>query len=465
MSDSSRDLTKGSIIHAILQLALPMIVGVVAVMSVSLVDTYFVGKLGTDELAALAFTFPVSLAIASLSSGLGAGAASVVSRAIGAKNTKNAKRLSTDSLILASVLVSLISVIGLFTIEPLFSLLGAQGAVLSLIERYMWIWYMSMPFLVIPMVANAIIRSVGDAFWPSMVMIAAAAINVIVTPILIFGWGPIPALNIEGAAYGTLIARVTTLIFALYIAYYREELISLARPALSEVKASFIQVLKIGIPAGVGSVVNPVGIAVVTAILAGYGASTVAAFGVATRIEFFACIPMLALSAAIGPIAGQNWGANNKARVLSALKTCYVICIGWSVLLAVILYFIAEPIAAFLSSNDEVSAEAALYLSVVSFSLVGYGVVIVSSAAFNSLGRSVTGLSYYLMRSAVLYVPLSLLASFLADTQAIYMAIAVSNAVAGVLVGSYSIWWLNKAEQFDCEPLPLGERQWQYSSW
>lgn len=175
MSKSSRDLTQGSLWKAIAVLTLPMVVGIIATMSVSIVDTYFVGKLGTQELAALSFTFPITITIASLAIGLGAGAAAVVSQSIGAKNQKEAKRLSTDSLILATLIVIVVSLLGLATIKPLFSLLGAEGEVLSMIERYMWIWYISMPFLVVPMVANAIIRAVGDAIWPSIIMIRSSA--------------------------------------------------------------------------------------------------------------------------------------------------------------------------------------------------------------------------------------------------------------------------------------------------
>jgi len=451
MRHSSRDLTKGSLYKAIAVLTLPMIVGIIATMSVSIVDTYFVGKLGTNELAALSFTFPITITIASLAIGLGAGAAAVVSQAIGAKNDKEAKRLSTDSLILATLIVMVISLIGLVTIEPLFSLLGAQGEVLSMIERYMWIWYISMPFLVIPMVANAIIRAVGDAVWPSIIMIGAAVINIIATPILVFGWGPIPAFNIEGAAYGTLVARVFTLLLALYVAYYREKMIVLIMPALSEMAESCKKVLKVGIPAGVGSAVNPFGVTIVISVIATFGAEAVAAFGVATRIESFACIPMFALSASIAPIVGQNWGANKTTRVLQAIKYCYFLCCIWSAFILVLLYFLAEPISQALASDLEVAKESASYLGVATIGLWGYGIVIVSAAAFNALGRPLSSLGYYLFRTALLYVPLSVLAGMYFDIKGVYYAIAMTNVVSGLIIGWYTLWWLGKADLNVCQ--------------
>ncbi|MFQ3249287.1 MAG: putative MATE family efflux protein [Glaciecola sp.] len=451
-SQDDNSLVEGALLPIIARLALPMIFGIIAVFSVALVDTYFVGKLGTDQLAALSFTFPVTMAIASLSSGLGAGASSVVSRAIGADNKGQAKRLATDSLLLAVVLVITISAIGYFTITPLFKLMGATEKTLPYIIQYMEIWYISMPFLVIPIVANAIIRSVGNALWPSFIMFFAAAVNIALTPALIFGIGPIPAMNIEGAAISTMIARIVTFILALYVAYYREEIIELCRPELEVFKDSCKSVLKIALPAGAGSVVNPVGIGIVTTIIAAYGSETVAAFGVATRIESFACIPMLALSASIGPIAGQNWGAGNKQRVIKSVQYCYLLCLAWSALIAGVFFAFADVFTSLLASNENVAEEATVYLLIVAASLVGYGFVIVSSATFNSLGKSISGFSYYAVRTFALYVPLSMLASIWFDETWVYIGIAVSNLVSGALVATYTLLWLKKAKQEDCHP-------------
>ena len=110
-----------------------MVLGIIAVISVSLIDTFYVGHMGTQELTALSFTFPVTLTVSSLAIGLGAGASSVVSRAIGADERNNAKRLATDSLVLALILVIAVATVGFFAIDPLFTLLGATGETLELI--------------------------------------------------------------------------------------------------------------------------------------------------------------------------------------------------------------------------------------------------------------------------------------------------------------------------------------------
>jgi putative MATE family efflux protein len=437
-----RNLTSGATWRTLFELAGPMVFGIIAVISVSLVDTYYVGQLGTQELTALSFTFPVTLTVSSLAIGLGAGASSVVSRAIGSSERGDAKRLATDSLALALVLVIGVSTIGSLTIEPLFAALGARGEGLDMIMRYMRIWFIAIPLLVVPIVANAIVRAVGDTFWPSVVMVSSALTNVAVTPLFIFGMGPLPAFGIEGAAIGTLVAWLVTVFGAFALVACREKMLVFELPSSGVLIASWKRVLAVGIPASLGNAVNPIGIAVVTSIIATFGEVVVAGFGVATRIESLFVIPMLALSAAIGPFTGQNWGAGKCHRVSEALRFSYIVCAIWAGAMSLFFWFAAKPIVGLFSEDSQVVASATTYLAIVPLSLWGYGVVIITAAAFNAIGRSHYGLALYLIRTAVLYIPLSFVAARIAASDAVFYGIALANAVAGIVVGSFALYWL-----------------------
>ncbi|MEO1481837.1 MAG: MATE family efflux transporter [Myxococcota bacterium] len=428
-------LNEGPVWRVLLSLVLPMIAAVVAVLAVSLADTYFVGLLGTDALAALSFTFPVTFSVSSLSIGLGAGASSVVARVLGAKHEELARRYSTDSLMLSLVLVVVVSVVGFFTIDPVFTAIGAEGEVLTLIGRYMRIWYVSMPFLVIPIVASAIIRATGDAVFPSQLMITAAVANVVFTPLCVFGLGPVPAMGIEGAAVGTLMARAITLVAGLWVIVRREKLVTLEVPALAEGLRSWKEIAAVGLPAAGGNMVNPLAIGLVTGFLATFGAETVAGFGVATRIEAFACIPMLAMSSVIGPVCGQAWGAGLRDRVWEGLWASYLMCVGWTAVLSLAFAFLGESLVGVFSDDPQVLAPAKAYLAIIGPSLFGYGVVIITAAAFNGIGRAQLGLGFYLVRAALFYVPLSWLAALYLGRREAFIAMAISNAVSGLLVG------------------------------
>jgi putative MATE family efflux protein len=442
---SNNNLTDGALVPLMAKLSTPMVLGIIAVMSISLADTYFVSMLGTKPLAALSFTFPVTFTIASLAIGLSAGAASVVSRALGSNDKSRAKRLSTDSLLLSFVIVFIISTIGLFTIEPLFTLMGASGITLDFIVRYMTIWYFSMPFLIVPMVSNGLIRATGDTFWPSIIMIFSAVINVGLTPLFIFGWQFIPAMDIEGAAIATLIARATTFFFALWIIIFREQLVSLALDSMDVVVKSWKEISKIALPSAAGNMTNPIAIGVVTSLLAAYGDDAVAAFGVATRIESFLVIPMLAMSAAISPLVGQNWGAKQFKRVRKIQVIAYSGCVIWGVIASITMIFASEHIA-MLFDIDQATVEIVVqYLTIVSLSLFGYGISICGAACFNAAGKPLIGLFNYAVRSIFFYIPLCYGASILFEgVGVIFCAIAVANILSGLLLAAYTFYRLDK---------------------
>ncbi len=297
-----------------------MFFGILALVAFNLVDTFFVGQLGTKELAALGFTFPVVLMINSLALGLGIGTASVVSRAIGEGDYNKVRRLTTDSLVLSFLIVVVFVSIGLMTIDPVFRLLGAGSESLPLIKEYMQIWYWGMLFVIVPMVGNSAIRATGDTKTPSAIMITAVVINLILDPLLIFGMGPFPRLELAGAAITTVIARASVFFVSLYVLTRREKMITLSMKPLCSVFLSWSKVLFIGIPAAATRIIVPVVFGFITRLTASYGPAAVAAFGVSSRIEFFALAIVFALSSVIGPFIGQNWGAGKLQRVKQAVR-------------------------------------------------------------------------------------------------------------------------------------------------
>mgnify|MGYP003116663043 FL=1 len=184
-----------------------MLGGTFAMNAFNLADTWFVAKLGTVPLAAMGFSFPVVMVLITLSLGLGMGATTVVSHAMGAGDQELAKRLTTHAIILCILVVVFVSVVGLLTIDPVFRMLGAGPEVMPAIRGYMQVWYCGVVFLVIPMVANNIIRATGDMVRPSLIMAVTSVLNIILDPIFIFGFLFIPAMGIKGAALATVLSR------------------------------------------------------------------------------------------------------------------------------------------------------------------------------------------------------------------------------------------------------------------
>ena len=199
-------MLEGNIKQTLMNMTLPMVMGMLMLMTFGLVDTFFVSLLGTQELAAISFTFPVTFTVISLNIGLGIGISAVIGRLLGSNDHANARLVATAALMTVLCLVGLLSVIGFLTIDPIFILLGASPELLIHIHDYMSIWYIGAIFLALPMSGNSVLRASGDTKTPSMIMAAGGAINALLDPLLIFGYGPIEGMGITGAAIATAIA-------------------------------------------------------------------------------------------------------------------------------------------------------------------------------------------------------------------------------------------------------------------
>jgi putative MATE family efflux protein len=426
-------LIEGHIGKTLIRLTIPMILGILGMVAFNLIDTFFIGQLGTNELAAISFTFPVVLLIGSLAMGLGMGASAVISRAIGEGDHSKVQRLTTDSLILSVLVVIIFIVIGLLTIDLVFGLLGANQQVMPLIRQYMLIWYPGVVFVVIPMVGNNAIRATGDTKTPSLVMLVAVATNIILDPLLIFGLGPFPELGLTGAAIATTVARGITLVVSLWVLYFRDNMITLSWPAWQVIIDSWRRILYVGLPAAGSNMVVPLGTGVITGLVAIHGAAAVAGFGVASRIDMFALTIVMALSSVLGPFIGQNWGAGKKDRVSVAVTYCLRFSMGWGLLIALLLALAAPFIASLFNDNPAVTGVTVIYLRIVPISYGLLGVVLLSRTAMNVLNKPLQAALLTIIQMFALYIPLAYIGSYLFGVVGIFTAAAAANVVAGVI--------------------------------
>ena len=408
-----------------------MMIGMVSMVAFNLADTFFVGQLGTVQLAAISFTFPVVMVVGSISMGLGVGASAVISRAIGAGNQEKVVRLTTDALILAFIVVSLFAFTGLATIEPLFRAIGASNRLLPLIKSYMTIWYLGVPFVVIPMVGNNAIRATGDTKTPSMIMMTAVAINIVMDPLLIFGLGPFPRMELAGAALATVFGRALTFILSLWILRKREKMISFKLPPFSSILESWRDILYIGVPAAGTNLITPVSMAVITRLVATFGAEAVAAFGVATRVEMFALTILMALGSVLTPFVGQNQGARKIERIKTGVRYSQLFSLGWGVFLFGLFLVGASAIAAVFNDHPEVVSMTTRYLRIIALSYGLQGVLMLSSSALNALRKPLVSAFLALLRMVVLYVPLAMVGSRLFELNGIFYAGFLANVIAG----------------------------------
>jgi putative MATE family efflux protein len=410
-----------------------MLAGITTMMGQSFIDTWFLGRVGDRALAAYSFGFPILMIVTSIAIGLGAGTSSVVARAIGSGDQHRVKRLSTDSLILSFLITVIVAIIGVLTIDPLFKLLGAPADMIPMIRSFMTILYMGVPFIVVGMVAMSTVRATGDTRLPSKLMIYGAILNVLLDPIFIFGFGPVPELGLDGAAVASLISRAMLFAGALYIMMHKLHMVSFGLPGYAELKKSWKDILHVGLPAAGTNAIVPIGLAVITAMIARYGPEAVAGFGVASRIESLILVIFYALSAVIGPFVGQNLSAGKEQRIQESLRLCARFCILTGLLLAVVLALLSGFLPSLFSDNENVTRVTRLFLWIAPIGYGAYGIVMVVNAAFNGLGNPMPGVVISLTRIVFLYLPLAFIGRHFFGIAGIFAAYAVANILAGLL--------------------------------
>ena len=425
-------LTEGSVATLLVRLTVPMLFGIAGMMAFNLADTYFVGQLGTKELAAMSFTFPIVMIISSLALGLGMGASAVVSRAIGEGDHYKVQRLTTDSLSLSICVVAGGVTIGLLTIDPLFRALGATEELLPLIRKYMQVWYPGMIAVVVPMVGNNAIRATGDTKTPSMVMLTAVFINIILDPLLIFGIGPFPRLELVGAALATVFARMTTLSVAIWILYHRDRMLTFVRPSFREILDSWKRILYIALPSAGTNVILPLAAGIITRFIAAYGAEAVAGFGVATRIETFAIVVVAALSSVLGPFVGQNRGAKRFDRLFQGIAYSQIFSMAWGAGLYLILALVGKSAAAVFNDHPQVIATAASYFLIVPLGYGAQGVLRLSTITLSVLNKPFHSALLTMLQAFVCYIPLAWLSLQFFGLKGIFSAAAFSYLLAGL---------------------------------
>jgi putative MATE family efflux protein len=427
------DMLSDTVASALFRLVLPLIPGTLSIVLFNVTDTYFVGQLGAVQLAAMSFSFPVVLVSGGLSMGLGIGTAAYVSQTLGRGERKEAARVSTLAFILSFLIVFFLAVAGLFTIELLFSALGATSDVLPFIRTYMTIWYIGMPFVILPMVGNNILQSTGDTKIPGIMLTGSVVLNIVLDPLLIFGLGFFPEMGMAGAALATVIARGTGLIVVGIVIVRREKLVTFTRGMFRRAFTVWGKILYVGLPAAAANILLPISMGVVTRMISDFGTDAVAGFGAATRVESFALVFTLALSMIVTPFVGQNLGAGRHKRIVKGYRTASLFSLAWGAMVLLIFLFFAHPIASIFNDDPRVVSVTANYLKIVGVSYGFLGIVNLTTAAFNGLRKPLWAAAVAFVRLFAFYIPLAAAGKKLFGLDGIFYGAMAGNVLGCVV--------------------------------
>ena len=430
-TDPGRRLAVAPVHRALFAMSAPISLGMLSTFLFQVVDTWFVGRLGTAELAALSFSSALFFLLVGLFIGLSVGASSLVARALGEGDASRAARFARTSVVLAGGLAALLSLIGLLTIGPVFGLLGADAAILPLIAEYMGVLYLGMPLLAVALVGNAAVRATGRVRAPEVLMGAAGVINLVLDYLLIFGAGPFPRLEIQGAALATVISwgfvAVSTGVLLVRARLLRRQRVEGGSPR----SAVLPPILRLSAPTVATQVLTPLTAAFVIFLAAKSGAEVVAALGIATRIELLGLVGISSVSVALVPFVAQNFGARNRARVDEAIVFAGKASFYWGALLFVALVLGAGPVARMFSGDETVQHYVTLYFRIVAISYAPAGLLAVTSSIFNGVQIPGESLRILMVKTFAFTAPLASLGA-LFGAVGLFAAVSLANVLGGV---------------------------------
>jgi putative MATE family efflux protein len=424
-------LTEGPIGRNILSLMLPMMLGMIAIVVNNVAGAFFIARVSTEQLAAISFTFPVSFIVGAIAMALATGTSSAAARLFGSGNRDEVRRITGHAMLLAVACALVVMTIGLLTIDPLFRLLGADENTLHYIHDYMRIYYWGGIFLVGPMIANSVLRASGDAKRPAMIMTTAAVLNILIDPVLIFGWFGFPRMEIAGAALGGVISNALTMFVSVYFVMHREHLVSLRNFQLPLVGDSWRRILHVGLPSLTSSLAAPLTTAFITSQVARYGHDAVAGFGMAARVEGLTAMALMSLSAAMTPFTGQNFGAGQLDRVREGMNFAYRFSLVYGAVMAVIMFVAGGLLTAAFGLEPGARDAALLQMHIVPVSYMALGCSMAVNGALNAMGKPMVAMFVSLSRTIVVYAPLAWVLSHFFGLVGIFLAAATANFVAG----------------------------------
>lgn len=439
---SEADYTQIKIGKAIFLLAVPMILELIMESTFAVVDIYFVGKLGSSAVATVGLTETYMFLLYSICMGLAMAVTAIVARRIGEKEKDKAGVAAVQSIFIGIIASLPFSIAGIFFARELLALMGADQWTLE--HGYPYAQWMLGGNVVIMLlfVINAIFRGAGDAAIAMRVLWLANGINIILDPILIFGWGPFPELGIEGAAIATNIGRGVGVIMQLFVLFKGGKHIRVLRSHLNLNFEIIIKIIKTSL-GGIGQmIVAMTSWIFIMRILAEFGSHVVAGATISIRIMMFTMMPAWGMSNAAATLVGQNLGANQPDRAERSVWITGFCNMGFLILIAIIYFFFSRNLIGIFTDDHGVITVGGEWLHIVSYSYFVYGWWMVASQAFNGAGDTVTPTKINFVFFWLMQIPLSYIVSKVFGLG--YIGVFWVIFVTETSVGLFTLWLFKK---------------------
>ncbi len=411
----------------------PAIISMLVTSSYNLVDAIYVGRLGPAALAALAVAFPLMMIFMAIGAGTGMGSASLISRLLGAGDREAASRVASNTITLVIVLGLLMTAIALPNIESLLRLMGASGPVLPLAKEYMTILAATTVLTLFGFVMSSVVRAEGSPIFASVVMIIAAVLNIILDPIFIFGFGPIPAMGVMGAAIATATGRgIGGLILIGYLLSKRTSYKFHLRYFIPDFKI-IAEIYRIGLASIVRMSAGSIVMVFANRITASYGITALAVRGVLFRTASFAFMPTLGLGQGALPLVGFNYGSRNYPRVGEVVTKTSMVALGWGLVCLTIIMLFSKEVMSIFNSDAEFLLAAVPAMRIYALAFFTIGITMILTFFFQGIGKGLPSLVLASARQIIFLFPALLILPPLMGLTGVWVSFPVADSLSFVL--------------------------------
>ena len=432
--------TEGKIFSSLANLAWPIILANILQTAYQLIDTFWLGRLGADAVAAVSISFPILFLILSLGAGLTLAGTVIVSQYKGAENQDQVNYSSSQTVFVIFFISVLLAIVGYFSSTPLMKLIGAGPEILSDSVSYFQVSSFGFIFLFMFYVFQSLMRGIGNVLLPMYIVLATVFLNLILDPLFIFGFGPIPGFGVAGAAVASVITQGLSALTGLIILFRGNKGIKIN---FSRMKFDFPwtrKMFKIGIPSSMEMSTRAAGMTVMVMLVTSFGSEVVAAYGIGSRILSLIVVPALGFAMATTTLVGQNIGAGKIKRAERIGNLSTKIAFFGLTAVGLLLFAFAEPITAFFVPNDpSVIRDGSLFIKIMAPSFGVLGVQQVLNGVFNGAGFTKASLLISVFALWIIRFPTAFVLSNNTDLsfEGIWWAFPISNLIAAIVAFVY----------------------------
>lgn len=433
---SQRDFTQGSIVAAIVILAVPMIVEMSMESIFAIVDIFFVAKLGADAVAIVGLTESIMALVYAVGIGLAVGATATVARRVGEKDAEGASRAAAQVIYLGIIVSAIMSIIGILGAPYILMALGGEPEVIEEGTLFMQIMLGGNAVVVFLFLLNAIFRGAGDAAIAMRVLIFANVLNIILAPCFIFGVGPFPELGVTGAAVGTTLGRGAGVAYAAWSLFFRKGGRISVRSEHWKIDTEILwNLTKLSSTAVLQFLIGTASWSALVRVIAGFGSVAIAGYVIGMRVIVFVLLPCAGLANAAATLVGQNLGAGKPERAERSVWIAAYINAVFLGLVGLIFLLFSGPVVGIFTSEPDVLAYGRDALHIVAYGFVFYAFAMVMESAFNGAGDTITPTYLNLFIFWLFEIPLAYLLAyhFEMGPHGVFWAITIAFSILAVV--------------------------------